>query len=422
MADRFYLILEILAVLLCLHGLYGEKFKWNSYTILFVVIEFIAFQVEDTYNLVTYRKIILYVMLFVYSKLQFESIWRISIINYILCIILSAIMQMICYFPIMFFYNKLSSYISLSVNILLVILIFAIYKTGIFHKISLYMRPKGKIVITFLVSAITFITIVMHRLKFFKSLDATNYFILISGIIFVFILLLLLQKERLYNRQIKTEISLNKLYGNALTELIEKVRINQHNYKNQLTAIQGMVYTAQSIEELKEEQAHYYNNIMREDKYSNIISGNNDPVIAGFLYSKLCSDNLNYINVECLLHLNKIENSLFMLDVIKIIGVLIDNAIEEIQKDKYQYKGMEIKIWESNELSITVGNVCDYINRTQIAELFKKGTSSKGNDRGLGLYNVKNIVKNWNGQISVDNSVRKNEISWFYITIQIPIK
>lgn len=420
MADRFYLILEILAVLLCLHGLYGEKFKWNIYTVLFIAVEFIAYQIEDVYAPVKHWEIFLYALLFLYSKIQFKCNWKESMINYVLCIVLSAVMQMICYFPVMILYSSLFDFISFSVNSLLLLLAFLVYKNKILSKVSLYMQQKGKAAIALLITVILFIIFQMYKLRVFKSLDILDYLVLIVGIVFLLILLLELQKERFYNKQMKAEVSLNKLYGKALTELIDKVRVNQHNYKNQLAAIQGMIYTAGSLEELKKEQNIYYNRTLQEDEYAQIISGNNDPVIAGFLYSKLCSFDLNNICITSFLHISKINDSLFTADIIKIFGVLIDNAIEEISKDEYEKKNIEIKAYqdEENFLYLEVGNICRYIKRSEIVEFFKKGTSSKGKDRGLGLYSVKTLVKKWKGEIIADNIEKENE-NWLYIIVKI---
>lgn len=419
MADRFYLILEILAVLLCLHGLYGEKFKWNIYTVLFIAVEFIAYQIEDVYAPVKHWEILLYALLFLYSKIQFKCNWKENMINYALCIVLCSVMQMICYFPVMILYSRLSHIISFSVNSLLLILVFIIYKHKILSKVSLYMQQKGKVTVVFLITVILFIIFQMYKLRVFKSLDVLDYLVLIVGIVFLLILLLELQKERFYNKQMRAEISLNKLYGNALTELIDKVRVNQHNYKNELAAIQGMIYTASSLEELKREQNIYYNRTLQEDKYAQIISGNNDPVIAGFLYSKLCSFDLKNICITSSLHISKINDSLFTADIIKIFGVLIDNAIEEISKDEYEKKMIEIKAYEEEKfLYIEVGNICRYVKRNEIVEFFRKGTSSKGKDRGLGLYSVKTLVKKWEGEIIADNIEKENE-NWLYIIVKI---
>lgn len=420
MADRFYLILEILAVLLCLHGLYGEKFKWNSYTILFVVIEFIAFQVEDTYNLVTYRKIILYVMLFVYSKLQFRSSLRKNVINYILCIVLTIMVQLICYFPIMIWNNILSGSAAYVVNILLFISVIVLYKIEIFHSISLYMLQEGKLVIAFLSTAILFVLYTFYSLQVMRKLNILNYFLIIISVILILVLLLQLQKTKLLNQKMKMEIKLTSLYGNAFKELIDNIRIIQHNYKNNLTALQGMVYTSNSLEELREEQKNYFEKNMQEDKFYSILKDSNDSVLAGFLYSKLSNIDQNDIKINFDIHVNKINNKCITSDLIEILGALLDNAIEEVSKAEYIEKSIEIKIIHINEnIDIGIGNVCRYIKNEEILEFFKKGISTKGKNRGLGLYRIKEIVKSLNGRISAYN-IDKDDENWFYIKVEIP--
>lgn len=421
MAERFYLVFEILAVLLCLHGLYGQKFKWNIYTILFMGIEIASYQIEYTYGQrIKYWEILIYILLFLYSKVQFKESWKDSLVNYVLCIVLTAVLQVICYLPVVFWYPKFANVINQLVNTLLLGVVFILYKLKVWNTISTYMHQKGKMAAAFLVTTTLFIIASMYYFEVHKKLQVLDYFILTVSIVLLFALLLSLQKERLLNKQLEAERDLNSLYSGAVSELIEQVRMNQHNYKNQLTAIQGMVYTAASLEELREEQENYCNDMMQDDKYAQIISGNDDPVIAGFLYSKLCHKNMEGIEAAYTLHIDKLNNSLFEADMIKIMGILIDNAVEEVKQDKYIDKKIEIEIVEGNELRITVGNVCRFIRSEEAVSFFKKGISSKGNNRGLGLYSVKNLMKKWNGEIYTDN-MEKNSQNWFYITVKVPL-
>ncbi|MBO5057769.1 MAG: GHKL domain-containing protein [Lachnospiraceae bacterium] len=421
MAERFYLVFEILAVLLCLHGLYGQKFKWNIYTLLFMGIELASYQIEYICSRpMKYWEIVLYLLLFLYSKVQFKESWRDSLINYILCMVSTAVLQMICYLPMVFWYPKLAGIINQLVNTLLLCVVFALYKLKVWKAISAYMRQRGKMVTAFLIAAVLFLVVSMYRFEAYKELQQWDYFILIVSIVLLFAFLLSLQKERLLNKQLEAEKNLNSLYSGAVIELIEQVRVNQHNYRNQLTAIQGMVYTAGSLEELKAEQEKYCNDMMQDDIYAQIISGNGDPVIAGFLYLKLCSKEVKGVEKSCVLHIGKLKDSLFEADVVKILGVLIDNAIEEVKQDRYIDKKIEIEIAEENELIINVGNVCRFIKSEEVVRFFEKGTSGKGDERGLGLYSVKNIVRKRHGQIYTDNRERNGQ-NWFYITVRLPL-
>lgn len=417
MIERFYLIFEILAVLLCLHGLYGEKFKWNIYTISFIGIEFVAYQAEEAFGHNIILKAIFYILIFTYSIIQFRKPFKISVLNYVLCMVISAVLQMICYFPVMVWYDVLSGKINFVVNILLICIVFILYQVKILQKISEYMQQKGKIVGAFLIFSVVFILGTMFKLNIYQRLEIMDYIVLVIGGILLFSLLLLLQKEKLLNRQMEAESDLNKLYSGALMELIDNVRSIQHNYKNQFAAMQGMIYTANSLEELKIEYEQQYNSMKRDDVYAQVLSGSDDHVITGFLYSKLCNIDLDKIQVNYFLKINKIKNSFLVVDLIKILGVLIDNALEEVIK--YDNKIIDIKIYDDKGINIEVGNICRYISKAEINNFFKKGNSSKGKDRGYGLYTVKCNVKKWKGEIIPDNVNIKGN-NWFYIKIQIP--
>lgn len=419
MVERFYLIFEILAVLLCLHGLYGEKFKWNIYTISFIGIEFVAYQAEETFGHNIILKVIFYILIYAYSIIQFHKPFKNSVLNYVLCMVISAILQMLCYFPVMIWYDVLLGKINFVVNILLVCIVYILYQAKILNKISEYMQQKGKIVGAFLIFSVLFILVTMFKLNIYQRVEIMDYIVLVIGGILLFSMLLLLQKEKFLNRQMEAESDLNKLYSGALMELIDNVRSIQHNYKNQFTAMQGMIYTANSLEELKMECKQYYNGMKREGVYTQILSGSDDHVIAGFLYSKICNIDLDKIQVKYFLQISKIKNSFLAVDLIKILGVLIDNALEEVIK--YDNKIIDIKIYNDEGINIEVGNICRYLSKTEINNFFKKGNSSKGKDRGYGLYTVKCNVRKWNGDIIPDN-INIKENNWFYIKIHIPIE
>lgn len=420
MADRFYLIFEVLAVLFCLHGLYESKFKWNIYVILCMGMELIVYQITEKYDQFYYYKIFIFLMLFLYAKLQFKQSWRIGIINYVLCLVVTTVIQLICYFPIMIWYYELSGNAGYFINILLLFVMLILYKTKILSKIALYIQQEGKMAAMFLATAVLFSIYASYILQTSRLLRPFEYFLTVFTIVILLVFLLQMQKTKLINQQIRAEVDLNKLYGGALGELIDKIRANQHDYKNHLAAMQGMVFTADSLEGLKVEHQEYYNNLLKDDKYTGLLSGNNNPLIAGFLYSKFSYIESSQIELDYSIEINKIDDSLMVFDVVKILGVLIDNAVEEVEKEFYHHKCMEIKVWGESKLELEVGNICRYIKKEEVVNFFQKGNSNKGLDRGLGLYNVQEIVKKWKGEISTENRDVRGE-NWFYIIIELCI-
>jgi two-component system sensor histidine kinase AgrC len=78
-----------------------------------------------------------------------------------------------------------------------------------------------------------------------------------------------------------------------------------------------------------------------------------------------------------------------IIDLCKVVGILIDNAIEaSFESDmKELHVGIETS---DGSTSIIIANT--YLNEPNMSQLFKRGVSSKGKNRGLGLCNVKNIL------------------------------
>ncbi|MFD2213062.1 sensor histidine kinase [Metabacillus endolithicus] len=89
-------------------------------------------------------------------------------------------------------------------------------------------------------------------------------------------------------------------------------------------------------------------------------------------------------------------------EIITIIGNLIDNAFESvIFQDK---RNVSFSITNlGNEIIIEVTDSGNGLSKEQFDTLFAVGFSSKGENRGYGLYNVKRIVDALNGNIDVIN-------------------
>lgn len=416
MIERFYLIFEILAVLLCLHGLYGEKFKWNIYTISFIGIEFVAYQVDYIYDLPVSIEGFVYLLFLLYSIIQFRAGIKDILINYVLCIILSVLMQLICYIPIFFLYNSVQINVGYLVNILFFFVALMMYCKGILTKMSGFLRSNDKLVM--LVICIMAV-LVIYALVIIKSnimIGLFDYIVITLSIFLITLLVSLWQNQKLINRHLNRERQLDEWYGNALRELIISIRQKQHDYKNQITAIQSALYSVNDIEELRAEFKNYFNFLEDEEKYVQLLSRNDEPLISGLLYVKLNEAERIGIDTQCELMINKIGNIDLVGDIIKILGILIDNAVEALKDRDITQRKMEIKVEYAKKAMIRVENMSRYIPRSDSVRFFNKGYSTKGEGRGLGLANVMEIVGKHKGNISPINEEREDG-NWFVIEV-----
>ena len=104
-------------------------------------------------------------------------------------------------------------------------------------------------------------------------------------------------------------------------------------------------------------------------------------------------------------------------ELIEVIGILLDNAVEYEIEHK---KGKEIYFRLTDygdKLNIVCRNKVDDISLDKINDFFKKGYSTKGENRGLGLYNVKKTLEG-NGEIYVSKEQIEGS-NWLEFNIEV---
>ena len=142
----------------------------------------------------------------------------------------------------------------------------------------------------------------------------------------------------------------------------------------------------------------YFNEFKKDCKITNNLSIINpriinNPGIYSLLNNKYFKATRSGITfeIEFFLNLNSLEINMYQFS--RIIGVLIDNAIEEAEKcDEKIVKLSFIRENRNNRSVITVKNT--YSNKdVDLEKIFEKGLSGKANHSGIGLWEVKKYVK-----------------------------
>lgn len=93
-------------------------------------------------------------------------------------------------------------------------------------------------------------------------------------------------------------------------------------------------------------------------------------------------------------------------DYITIIGNLLENAIEELDKNRGQDSVSEIKLGlycRPDCTLITCQDTGGGIREDLLSRLYEKGASSKGENRGTGLYLIHQLVLKHQGEIVIDS-------------------
>ena len=201
-----------------------------------------------------------------------------------------------------------------------------------------------------------------------------------------------------FTRVIKLSITRKDLqsaeeYNKSLEILYDEVKGFKHDFDNIISTLDGFIENEDMIG-LKS----YFNEVKKDCKTTNNLAilnprTINNPGIYSLLNNKYFkATNLGItFDIEYFLDLDKIDINLYQFS--RMLGVLIDNAIEEAEKcEEKLVKITFIKEHKNNRAVISIENT--YSNKNvDIEKIFNKGESGKQNHSGIGLWEVRNYVK-----------------------------
>ena len=238
----------------------------------------------------------------------------------------------------------------------------------------------------------------MNKLWNLQTLSIT----LITLIILLIIYLVWKHKLVVYIKQEK-ELMMYKLYVHPLEEFIREIRARQHEFDNHLNALLSMHITIHEYDELVKAQADYMRSLvtMPGNTYLGLLKISN-KVLAGFLYSKLVSAH-KQIQVELIVGSKEIFTFVPEMEVVEVLGTLIDNAFDACNE---AFPSVKLYLTsEEDRLIFIIKNQYEKVPIEELSKFFERGYSTKEQTdrRGLGLYNAKKIIERWKGEIYVEN-------------------
>ncbi len=181
-------------------------------------------------------------------------------------------------------------------------------------------------------------------------------------------------------------------YNKTLQILHDNIRGFKHDYDNTVAAIGGYIKT-NDLDGLKQ----YYSQLEEDCVKVNrmyILNPNiiNNPGIYSLLTIKYSeAEELNIkMNISVLWDLSKINMKIY--EFTKIFGILVDNAIDAAKESEEKI----INITEKNNMQyLKIEN--SYAEKDiDIDTIFEKGKTSKENHTGLGLWEIRKILKSNN--------------------------
>lgn len=208
-------------------------------------------------------------------------------------------------------------------------------------------------------------------------------------------------KAKIEFEKTQSDLFTSELHNKTLIGMVDGVRTLKHDYNNIIQSLNGYVSTKQ-YDKLQD----HINYVLSECNIVNNLSVIdpkifNEPAIYGIVGSKFflaLEDDIKF-DLDIATDISKIQFS--MPDLSRILGILLDNAMEATKKCDTPYIRLEMK-YDKRKCAdvINVINNYDTSITINLEDIYKKGFSTKQVKSGIGLWEVKKLVnKQKNSQI-----------------------
>lgn len=353
--------------------------------------------------------------------ISMHFIFRQKILKCFLSLILSYICALTSGFISQLFFSRLlniptnnlipiSYIISYILSLLIWYLLIVIIRLIIQNKKTNAFRilPKNFIGINLVFGIIT-ITIESYILSIYLNILPLHLSVLIILPVILYFLISMYSISRTKNlEKTKEDLDNARLYNQTLSILHDNIRGFKHDFNNIVQAIGGYV-ALNDMNGLKK----YYEKLLEECKLTNNLNllnpeTINNPSIYSLLTNKyfIASEKSLTMNFSIFSDLSGLSTNMY--EISRILGILLDNAIEAAEETEDKIINIEIKSDDKKHIFI-IKNSCKDTN-ISTTKIFEKGYSTKNRDSGFGLWNVHKILEK-NTNLDLFTSIDGNMFS-----------
>lgn len=276
-------------------------------------------------------------------------------------------------------------------------------------------KSKYAIVTYFLLSIVfivLFVTINSNRPENIIVLIKSNsilFIICASILVFMSYVLFIMAKKEIQFKYKERELDNLKEYTENLEKIYTDMRKFRHDYINIIASISGYIDDG-DIEGLAE---HFNKNIyplnskINNNNYKlGLLKNIRLPEIKGLVSSKIIhAQELGIeVGIDIVEPINNIKMDI--IDFTRCLGIIMDNAVEAALESEDKLLNIAF-VNKDNSMIVVVENSFPS-KLPPIHEMFKYGFSTKGNNRGIGLSNLREITNRYKN-ISLETIVKEDK-------------
>lgn len=402
--------------------LYNEKYNYKNfknYLVLIILIIFTSFNHIFVNNFVKVFTVTFALVLsnyFIFKK-KINEIIIAPLITQFIVFISESILLIIANFIFSLTSNDLMSmcYGTIGINIIVFLLSLFLIRLKCVKKLYKFLVGTTDNISTKTLVLVLSVVIVMTNFYAASQYYRMNskYMLIINSsfiIIYSFIVFKMLEQK---NRYIKISNKYN-MTNTTLKELeqnVTRLKITNHENKNQLLTIRNMIKKGEDSKSLIKHIENIVNTKIKDDETLMLQTSTiTNSMISSIVYSKMLTMKENDVDVDLIisrdikdLYLSDIPDELAV-EICKIIGVYLDNALEEVSK--YEEKIINIEFYaEKKTLCIAISN--NFEGEIDFEKMDNPGYTTKENGHGYGLSLAHEIIES-NDRLSSEREIKDN--------------
>ena len=283
-------------------------------------------------------------------------------------------------------------------------------------------RENRKIIIFLNISMLIYYLLVQifSYLEVMYRIDALLYRELVVVIYIIIFLISLNILDRNLRERIQQQLSEQRElqlrnmsdYSQHIEELYNELRSFRHDYINILRSLKLGIDTHDlpAIEQIYNQILKDSGQALNQSKYDlGRLSNIHNDALKSVLSAKFLEAQSKGIEIGLEVPQEIKPQGMELLDFITIVSILADNAIEAAVETSHPVVSFAFLEQEGRQIFIVENTIKEFSIHSDT--IFKKGFSTKGENRGLGLSNVQNIISHYPNvslrTISHDHSFRQ---------------